>query len=134
MSDEGGVPPGRTLDAQIALLMGWKRSELSWANDASMMIPPDEDYAVARSVPHYSSDVASSFLVVEKMCEMDLGTEYANALHNLLWPTHRMADDTQWTIRPSSVFRLLAASPEQVCRAALEVASVYFPRHSADED
>lgn len=54
---------GRALDAEVAEFMGWERSVVS--NFPWQLIPPGEDWCVVRLVPHYSTDPAAAWLVVE---------------------------------------------------------------------
>ena len=62
MSD---LTAGRELDIRVAVeVMGWKRTN-AWSVSGT---PPGESQPV-HGCPHYSTDIASARLVVEKMRE-----------------------------------------------------------------
>lgn len=63
MSDEQRVA-GRSLDAEIATLMGWERGEPLFSD---MMIPPGDDREVYWVIPEFSSRIECAWDVVGKM-------------------------------------------------------------------
>jgi hypothetical protein len=104
---------GRELDALIAeRVMGWRQTLFS--NFPDQLEPPDEP-GKARSVPHYSTDIAAAWLVVEKMrlthwVEVLVYPELVFVRAGRLGDTHKVK-----VIRNEA-----ATSPLAICLAALK--------------
>lgn len=130
----------RELDAKIAeQVMGWAWMEhpehdkhrfayfapptqLARAGERGWQLakPETRRIAIERTfIPRYSSDVSSSFLVVEKMHALGLGAEYARHLVHVVLG-FAWTEDGGKMFGAAELSYLLAASPAQICEASLK--------------
>jgi len=121
------LPAGRELDALVAeRVMGWldvgKQRDSVHTEFVNFGVDPAtveerraKKYAARQVVPHYSSDIAAAFQVVEKMAEKgDL----------IFLQTHR-GDAERYAATFVEPFTAYApTAPLAICRAALKAVSV----------
>jgi len=110
---------GRELDTRIAIkVMGWTRVERSTTGIAYPPRPSGFDPArhAYHSVPHYSTDIAAAWLVVERMkdngCSLQLHWEAGRSRQ---W----VADFVEESDEEFTGEQLGDTAPLAICRAAL---------------
>jgi hypothetical protein len=111
---------GRALDARIAVeLMGWRRRDGQHAHAGT---PPGEPDEVTRPVPHYSTDIAAAWSVMEVMQKRGL------------YPRVLAIMSGRWCCEVAGIVGGArgvdaASAPLAICRAAL----LAFPAHPSDQ-
>jgi len=115
------TPIGRELDALVAeKVMGhlrisdyvWFHGELHWPVDKT---PPSKGGCIGikpldqQELPHYSTDIAAAWAVVEKLCEFSWHIELHGGHHLVTI----FSDATTWETEAGD------STPEAICLAAL---------------
>lgn len=104
---------GRELDALVAeKVMGWSQSEFGHAT--LYLTPPGQPRDVVRATPHYSTDIADAWMVVEKLNRPDMTLRVEWDSNRRAWVAWRADMDT---IYPA------ATAPLAICRFAVEAKS-----------
>lgn len=77
---------------------------------------PDRGWTTTEGLPHFSGDIAAAFTLEDRIAELDLRAEYAEALKDVV--------RISWKDRHSSpgLFGLIHATPRQRCEAAYAAA------------
>lgn len=111
----------RELDAEVAVqLFGWARRTTELNDEQAITVPPDwTDLRAARwwghdvneLVPHYSTDIAAAWSVVDHM----QGRQFADL--SIAWDIRD--DKWCWVARFGRVEATAYTAPEAICRAAL---------------
>jgi hypothetical protein len=105
------VKPGRELDSIVAeKVMGWKwNAESAWLGDSKWSRTHGDPWSF---LPHYSTDIADAWAVVEKLRE---GNDVE--LKTLYW-----GKKTDWWVRLNSGFDVntfAETAPMAICKAAI---------------
>jgi hypothetical protein len=109
----------RQLDAEVAALMGWQ--PISWRTEGEEtdLWGYHPDSPVARVLPHYSSDIAAAWAVVEKMAEIyGKGVWIQVALTDGLDSEGPWICQLSYTGGPMIAEQGAETAPQAICKAA----------------
>jgi hypothetical protein len=109
------IPVGRALDAEVASVVFGISYE--WIHGDYLLVDPEDPIAYL-ICPPYSTAIAAAFAVEDRVMQMGCEAVYAYQLVQLV------LGDSAWRFftrgaDEDSIFRIVHASPEQRCRAAL---------------
>lgn len=115
------MPAGRELDALVAeRVMGWKL----FASEPGYGRPPHQITLVLTPIPHYSTDIAAAWIIVEKL--RDMWTEATEGVSGFVDDFPRPFDDNvffEYLHRRADrrwPWAFLYVTPHNICRAALK--------------
>lgn len=113
----------RTLDVHVAQALGWRRIEWEGGTTPMGRRPENILSLVLDVVPHYSTDIAAAWMLVERLRDMwtaatsgssGMGDDFAHPFDDLAFFEHlHRSADRRWP------WAFLYVTPEAICEAFL---------------